>query len=427
MSTDWGIIGHDYLGQMRDRRDLGLAKAIRFANEHSVPGLAGLSFLRSIVWALIGVDFAEKRAGAERPLSASVIAEGVEALACWHAIPVGVNQAMRIRGARKLPRISEDQLTLKRLARGRGYVSQPVRVGIGAALPGLGLVEARNSRFNSFTLSDRGKEFLKLTLQSRKTEDALPLLWNWLDGGPWPHGEMQKRKRNREIAHLSPVDPLPSATRAFFSELMESAGEGSDLATRRSLWRVSREVLSKGPALEGDAMVAEVIGQMREANSATADRLIWSEKVFNLYAATFEVLDQIQPLISNAPLKKVNIYDLSRQSEVKDALSELNGLAKALHKLPKPDGVPQDLGVFLESVVGKRADDVLRELVARDGLILRLEEDGGVPEVVLHPDFIPGVRPKQKTDAEDEPEFKPTELYRLRNLCVLCREVMQES
>ena len=427
MCTDWGIIGHDYLGQMRDRRDLGLAKAIRFANEHSVPGLAGLSFLRSIVWALIGVDFAEKRAGAERPLSASVIAEGVEALACWHTVPAGVDQKNRIRGARKLPRISPDQLTLKRLARGRGYVSQPIRVGIGAALPGLGLVEARNSRFNSFTLSGRGKRFLKLALQGRETSAALPLLWNWLDGGSWPHGKEQEKKRNREIAYLSPVGPLPSAARAFFSELMESAGAGPDLATRRSLWRVCGTLLSDDPTLEDDELVAQVIAKMREVDSATADRLTWSADFFKLYAAAFKILDQVQFFISDAPNKTAEPSDLVKRATIRVALTNFDDQAKVLCNQPAPESMPQDLTHFLGNVIGASGEVVLGELVARDGLVLRRDGDGTLPRISLHPDLFTGHRPKQESDAEDEPVEEPTQLYRLRNLCSLCREVMQQA
>lgn len=60
---------------------------MRFANGYSVPGLAGLSFLRSIVRSLIGIEFATAKRAAGSPVLASDVAEGLEALACWHSRP----------------------------------------------------------------------------------------------------------------------------------------------------------------------------------------------------------------------------------------------------------------------------------------------------------------------------------------------------
>ena len=145
LSESWGIIGHESLGRPRSRRDLGLAAVVRFANDYSVPGLAGLSFLRSIVWSLIGIEFAAAQRLAGKQVNPSAIAEGLEAMACWHSIRDGVGEDMayRIRGARKLQRItSVEGLRLRDLARGQGYVSQPIRMGMGACLPRLGLVTA---------------------------------------------------------------------------------------------------------------------------------------------------------------------------------------------------------------------------------------------------------------------------------------------
>lgn len=45
------------------------------------PGLAGLSFLRSLVWFLGGITFAEERCKMGRPIAALVIAKRIEALA----------------------------------------------------------------------------------------------------------------------------------------------------------------------------------------------------------------------------------------------------------------------------------------------------------------------------------------------------------
>ncbi len=62
-----GIIGQDSLDPPRRCHDLGLAGTVRFANELSVPGLANLSFLHSLVWHLVGITLAEDRRKMERP------------------------------------------------------------------------------------------------------------------------------------------------------------------------------------------------------------------------------------------------------------------------------------------------------------------------------------------------------------------------
>ena len=80
VTHDWVIIGHVSLDPPRRRRDLGLAATVRFANELSVPGLAGLSFLRSLVWSLVGTTFAEEKRRIWWPISTSVIAGGIEAI-----------------------------------------------------------------------------------------------------------------------------------------------------------------------------------------------------------------------------------------------------------------------------------------------------------------------------------------------------------
>lgn len=115
--------------------------------------------------------------------------------------------AYRIRGARKLQR---DQKCggVKTPAESRPWarLCQPANsYGHGRLPSRLGLVSAANSRFNSYELNDRGKEFLRLTVGRDNTSKAIPMLWSWLGGTA-----STARKDSKELSLISPMRPLPS-------------------------------------------------------------------------------------------------------------------------------------------------------------------------------------------------------------------------
>lgn len=186
MTYNWGIIEHDHLGRLRSRRDLDLAAVVCFANEHSVPGLAGLSFLRSIVWSLIRhrVRYRETYERENR-FRLWLWPKG------WKLLLAGM-PLMPIKQSKATPTEFAARGNCQGL-RHRIYLETPCararlcqpanQDGLGAGPPRLGLVEATNSRFNNFEMNDRGKEFLKLALGNQETSRALPKLGTWLDGG----------------------------------------------------------------------------------------------------------------------------------------------------------------------------------------------------------------------------------------------------
>lgn len=422
LSESWGIIGHESLGRPRSRRDLGLAAVVRFANDYSVPGLAGLSFLRSIVWSLIGIEFAAAQRLAGKQVNPSAIAEGLEAMACWHCIRDGVGEDMayRIRGARKLQRItSVEGLRLRDLARGQGYVSQPIRMGMGACLPRLGLVTAANSRFNSYELNDRGKEFLRLTIGRDDTRKAIPMLWSWLGGTAWT-----ARKDSKELSLISPMRPLPQPLREYFSGVMETVGVEEDCAMRGALWRACRDLLASNPALDADALVARVSDHMATRDPAKAMRLNWAQDFFRAYAAAFAVLDQVQAQLSDTNGGRARVATLLENQNLQKRLNELRSVASQFKTRRGPQSPPRELAPFLTETVSN-ADDatLLRDMVRRDDIVLRLEES----TISLHPDHKAVSSPTEDTAPDDEPIEEPMRLYRLHNLCRLAREVMRDA
>jgi len=418
VTHDWGIIGHVSLDPPRRRRDLGLAATVRFANELSVPGLAGLSFLRSLVWSLVGINFAEERRKMGRPISASVIAEGIEALAAWHVVQKGDafarEQAGRIRGARKLSGLTKGQPTFASLARGRGYVTQPIRMGMGACLPRLGLVDATNSRFNSFTINDRGRELLKLALGG-KAKDRLPKLWDWIGGGQWP------MDAKREITMISPAKPLPREARTFFANVMADAdGTGAD-STRVILWQNCTKLINSSDMLEGDDLVRHLITEVQQRDKTTAATLIWAQAFFEVYGLAFAVLDTIERQLADQ--KATSVLELAANNGVKARIDVLRDKASALAGLPKPNADVPELGRFLAEVVASDEAAILRQLVQRDGQILWLKGEGKAMQAVLNPDHV-AKNNAPNAMVEDDPTEEVLRLYRLHNLCALCREVV---
>lgn len=422
LSESWGIIRHESLGRPRNRRDLGLAAVVRFANDYSVPGLAGLSFLRSIVWSLIGIEFATAKRAAGSPVPASGVAEGLEALACWHSIRDGVRDGMayRVRGARKLQRIaSAEGLRLQDLARGQGYVSQPIRMGMGACLPRLGLVRAANSRFNSYELNDRGREFLRLTLGGGDTGKAIPKLWAWLGGAPWPAKGIRK-----ELGLISPMQALPLPLREYFSGLMETVGTEEDRAMRSGLWQACRELLASDPAADDDALTARISGHFAMRDPEKAARLDWAQDFFTTYTAAFAVLDQVQAQLSDTNGDSAGVCVLVQNETLQERLRALRAAVNRFKTRPGPESPPSELSPFLAEISLAGEDAVLlRALVGRDDIVLRLETD----TISLHPDHKAAGGPTEDTAPDDEPAEEPAHLYRLHNLCRLAREVMRDA
>src|SRR6185437_16148232 len=99
------------------------------------------------------------------------VANALEALACW----IGYQDRgwsrgdWRLRGPRKLKSLHDRGMaqTFRRLKSPSSYVTQPMRMGCVEALPGLGLVDASGSRFNSFSVNVRGQQLIDAVFGER--------------------------------------------------------------------------------------------------------------------------------------------------------------------------------------------------------------------------------------------------------------------
>ncbi|WP_418024075.1 hypothetical protein ACNKFW_05600 [Paracoccus sp. TD-10] len=152
----------------RRRLTLGLGRAVMLYNEAAVPGLGGMWFIRQAALALLGIRVAEESPHAGSKIE---VANAIEALACW----IGYQDRgwsrgdWRLRGPRKLKSLHDRGMeqTFRRLKSPSSYVTQPMRMGCVEALPGLGLVDASGSRFNSFSVNVRGQQLIDAVFGER--------------------------------------------------------------------------------------------------------------------------------------------------------------------------------------------------------------------------------------------------------------------
>jgi hypothetical protein len=169
-SMQWGIIRPDEAISSRALLDLQLRPAVRYFNELVFPGAGSVSFVRQISWGMLGLRLAE-----EHPQkSPARVAEAIEALASWIALNKRASeykQSPRVQGKRKL---GTRKFFFSELSKRSNYVTNPFRVGTGAALIGLGFADTAGlaRRFNSLTLTKTGREFAQALLRRDRA--------NWL-------------------------------------------------------------------------------------------------------------------------------------------------------------------------------------------------------------------------------------------------------
>lgn len=179
----WGVMEVDSLESMRRVRTLGLGKSIRQFNDKAVPGLGGIWFAKQLLWALLGIDMAERLRRQGKRAQNIETANAIEALACLVAITEAGgaedSTSNRVKGTTKLE--GKPYPTFAEARKRAYYITQPMRMSTVQPLDSLGLVSKTGSRFNSFSVSDRGHEFLELACKERFS-DMRNKIFDWVSG-----------------------------------------------------------------------------------------------------------------------------------------------------------------------------------------------------------------------------------------------------
>lgn len=219
-TTSWGLLGPESLSSQRRTRTLGVGASVRLFNDLAVPGLGGVWFGKELLLATLGIVVAEDARSAGAAVRNIEAANAVEALACWLAFQDNKwGRDARLRGNSKLQ--NKALSSFKTVRQPNFYVTQPMRMATVQALPALGFVEHGTTRFNGFTCSAAGRDFVE-----RACADFLPFktkvtahLGKWLTGATDRIDSPELRKA------LSPLHALPGQARAILRDRLRQGDQ----------------------------------------------------------------------------------------------------------------------------------------------------------------------------------------------------------
>jgi hypothetical protein len=212
----WGLVKPEKLPSARRRRTLELTSVVRGFNELAVPGLGGLWFVKQAAIATLGVRVAHEASGHCR--NNIEVANAIEALACLLAFRRGDWQRdSRLRGNQKLRNVKD--LTFNTLKRPNAYVSQPMRMSVTEPLLNLGLVNASGVRFNSFSPSRDGDNFVGAVFGTHKpyNRPVVEHLAKWVRDA----SNAEEVSTGALTEALSPNAPVGEEARAEMRERLE--------------------------------------------------------------------------------------------------------------------------------------------------------------------------------------------------------------
>jgi hypothetical protein len=440
----WGLLGPDALGDERRTRTLGLGRAVRSFNELAVPGLGGVWLGKHLFLATLGVQVAQGARVRRKQVTNIEVANAIEALACWYGLRSNGEPKPdpRLRGFRKLAGREDVAFTKVRAA--GFYVSQPMRMSVGQALPALGLVDAGSSRFNTFSCTPAGEALIAAQTAPYNpcyfTRDVVDHLVDWV------RGEVKQPAAKVAMA-LSPLVTLSNDARAVVFERLRLGGshESTQETQRRHAALVWVESLRKKNALGfAWADLPDAIGDLGHWQDLQAGALF-----FQTRDAALAVLDALERHIGelgnglrHALHGEVPDGVAPRLELLRHAARDYLNLDQQRAKTADPlllqhaDAIA-DAAAFCSECVAASDSDVLRKLVERDERVLHLKG----ADVVPGPAFDGGrsVRARDEADNadtdEDEEDTRSTSSrpaakwpdglsYRVRNLFLLNADLL---
>ncbi len=340
---EWGLIGSGSIESKRRSRHLELGAMVRHFNEQAVPGVAGLHFVKQVLWPLLGLKLAGQTGRDNIP-----VCNAVEALACYLGYKSnGWSADERLRGRSKLTSI--DEPTYRRLQ--RGYVTQPMRMSTGEALRNLGLVNSENTRFSSFSINEAGEQLLqRFDFEGR----LLTTLKDWLEG------TKIVPSRGKLVELLSPLNPAPPQARNYLRQMLNRHSRRKAILDWMDAFLDEKETQCDWqyqPSYVEDDHWRDLEGGAR---------------FFLMRDAALEVLDALERHIKGLSDQKYTLGEFIEEP-VKQALDSLNKKAEDFLKLAN-EGV-DDIEPAREFARHCResAPEVLHHLVERDGRVLRLQ------------------------------------------------------
>lgn len=358
----WGLLGPDVVASNRRTRTLGLGALVREFNERAVPGMGGVWFAKQVVFALLGIEIATCLRSKGKSLDNIRAANAVEALACF----IGLEEnnwegEARLRGATKMN--GATGLSFAKVSAPGFYVTQPMRMATVQTLPALGLVTTSSSRFNSYRLSERGRDLINACAGTPcyYSSTAIDLLVQWAEGS-----EYQLANRDGIRSALSPLQTLNNAAAAILHNAILQ-GEGREVLERKQRRRTAMQWVERlrtaGSSVD--------IGWEKCPSELSEEH--WHDlksgaAFFALRDAALHTLDHVEHSLGRSGLSFFNLSG-ELNTQVESALGDLRRSAERFLEL----GSDLDAATTFARICTKQEGrQVLAELVVRDGRVLRL-------------------------------------------------------
>jgi len=359
----WGILGPGKVESTRRVRTLNLAATTRAFNEMAVPGLGGVWFGRQIFLAVLGVQVAQQARTRDSCATTIVVTNAIEALACWLALKHATQRDARVRGSEKLAGVETNDLTFGNASRPGFYVSQPMRMASVSALPALGMVETSGSRFNGFSSSPLGRDFIDAMVNDARPHkrNLVDYLVGWVTGNSIA-GDTDALRRG-----LALQAPLPQKA----CELLEMALSQNTPGFPEWQCGRRRDALAWVRTRRNSPLPISWSQQPEEIR----DKSHWQDlragaAFFLMRDAAFNVLDSLEQYIGHAQGR----YSLQSEPEepVGQAIDVLRDRASNFRTLNHSDA---EASRFCSEMLASKPNALIRNLVMRDDRILRLERD----------------------------------------------------
>lgn len=387
-NPSWGLLGPEKLVSERRTRTLGLGAAVRAFNDLAVPGMGNVFFGKQLLLATIGIAIAEKLRDAGRSSKNIETANAVEALACWLAFNNnGWKGDTRLRGGMKMR--GKNDLAFDTVKRSSFYVTQPMRMVTVQPLLALGLVESDSERFNAYRISQTGRDLLETVCdafgESYYSNNIYQHLIGWAMGD---EGGVKSSLRLRSA--ISPTEPLPlNACLVLRGSLIR--GDNEQVVRRRSILSWVEFLQNDKPkSISWSVKPAELSEKHWEDLHAGA-------LFFAVRDAALTLLDSVEEYIGSLEDARLDL----RKSMPRQLINISKKLKVHATEYLKKNHDPtpgMQARMFCQECLDE--ENVIENLVKRDGQVLRLIEEGVVPG----PAF--SGTPGEANDEESDPEDK---------------------
>ncbi|MGI2056718.1 hypothetical protein ACRN9T_06005 [Shewanella baltica] len=397
-SVNWGLLGPEMLASERRTRTLGVGATVRAFNDLAVPSLGGVKYSKSIFLACLGIYVAEKSRETGAQVSNIQVTNAIEALAsCLSYRMNGWQSDPRLQGNTKLR--GKEDLSFKIVSQHNFYVTQPMRMATVQTLPGLGLVEGKGERFNSYCLSVHGVDLVRAGCEGFKchSNGIADFLVKWV------LGDARNPNQLGLLQAISPLEELAQGAKGIIKERLVSGNDDNAKRRRNALTWVGN--IAETPCVNWKKPNELTDEHFKDIQSGAY--------FFMLRDKIMQLLDVVETDVANAKSGKLVMSEGFSINVVK-SLSNVKSAADQFISV-QHDPSPEKLATLLAKECLQASDaQIILSLVDRDNVVLKVRDK----EIVKGPAF-------GGTQAELEEEYQGVSLfpagvsYRLWNLHVL--------